>query len=335
MYCKICGNLLDDTDQSCKICGTAVEHKEKPAEPMEEVIFNPPFEEEKTEVPFGSFADPVKIGLSEPEPIKKVISDLNMEPVKDLKSEPVKMPDANQEFKWNIYEFPKAKRTEDIAFNWNPDSKEEEKKEEITIEALEQALFKDIKEDAIRNQDTGIEKFLTFSRKNEEFQELLDREYERLRKRSEYDFQPKSVEPELPADFVLSNRESTDDESESTVVPEPPADSILSVEPESSVAEPPAEPETVPESAAVAKQEIKHDTKPKTDHIEEMANARALFFSDEIVQDNETIIKKLEADDTDNMIAEAVAEPADIPAADNHVAESVVTPAAAEKQIRP
>ncbi len=51
MYCKICGNLLDETDISCKICGTAAERKEKPIEPLEEIIFNPPFQEEKYNPP--------------------------------------------------------------------------------------------------------------------------------------------------------------------------------------------------------------------------------------------------------------------------------------------
>ena len=47
MYCRMCGNLLDNRDKYCRECGELTEFKisEESAEPIEtaeEVVYNPP-----------------------------------------------------------------------------------------------------------------------------------------------------------------------------------------------------------------------------------------------------------------------------------------------------
>jgi len=46
--------------------------------------------------------------------------------------------------------------------------------------AFEEDLFQEIRDDSNRIKEQNIDSFFTFSRKNEEFQELLDKEYEKF-----------------------------------------------------------------------------------------------------------------------------------------------------------
>lgn len=184
MYCKMCGTEINSTDLFCKVCGTKIEETESQT-PSD-------FSESK-----------------------------------------------HEEFTWNIYEFPKPRKTEDINFQWNLNNLEEKetKKEEETsneenasqlienakeqnqIEEEEKIVWEipkkaSVKEEIIvssfedlpgatfhgeiSTQDnttisedkipTGevsdMDKFFTFSKKNEEFQQLLDREYEKIQKKN-------------------------------------------------------------------------------------------------------------------------------------------------------
>lgn len=449
MYCKICGNLLDETDTSCKICGTAAERKEKPIEPLEEIVFNPPFEEEKETELFEEEKGPelLKNTVPEPEwlpvpeqvtesviepaklpeqPLEEPVVDFNlneipdfklepaltfkMEPIQEFKpeytpetapsfepectpepilsfkpeqiheskpvldetvqetvTEPAKQEQEagkNCEFAWNIHEFPKSKKTEDITFNWNSDPEtpiQVENKEEISPESLEQLLLKENREDAFKNQDSGVEKFFTFSKKNEEFQALLDREYERLRKRNEVDFEcePRFVtlsdenEAFIERDFCLNTEFKPIEDSETKAESLSADETGGHNEPEVPTLEKTSEPALQPESEA---EQASAPTAPsaaaltdlpavapaftpiteapaaqlKASHIEEMSQARALFFGDTIVQDNETIKKKLDSGDSEKTIEEAEQEPAVKPHAGEAESHVGPNPAVAE-----
>lgn len=45
MYCKMCGNLLNDNDKICKKCNAVVEGKDAEDNSQEEIIYNPSFED--------------------------------------------------------------------------------------------------------------------------------------------------------------------------------------------------------------------------------------------------------------------------------------------------
>ena len=116
-----------------------------------------------------------------------------------------------EEFNWNVNDYPskdKIRKTEDIDFDWNADPKDvkdrftrglsmEERAEvaagaELSVEDLmpskaqssasAQSLWtEDTSESAKESPASEIEKFYTFNSKNEEFQKLLDREYDKIR----------------------------------------------------------------------------------------------------------------------------------------------------------
>jgi len=188
MYCKICGTEINPTDLFCKVCGTKIEKTEPQEQPIESA-------ESKHE--------------------------------------------EHEDFTWNIYEFPKPRKTENIDFQWNLNALGEKEKEikqeelsnndkEISLQSLDIKLkdeekiewelpkkepvkediivssFKDlpgsrfknkIPEEEIPEEENAMEiessdvndmddKFFTFSKKNEEFQQLLDREYEKIQKKN-------------------------------------------------------------------------------------------------------------------------------------------------------
>ena len=72
--------------------------------------------------------------------------------------------DEFSEFQWNVYDFPKPKKTEDIDFDWG-----------FSDNRMYNPSFE---KDDINSDYSSAEKFFTFQKKNEEFQKLLDREYE-------------------------------------------------------------------------------------------------------------------------------------------------------------
>jgi hypothetical protein len=196
----MCGNKLGDTDHYCQFCGTPTGFKEPPAAPAErseieeEVVFNPPYENrprfaKEPERPEDT-AEPEK-----EKDLKEYISDYEIEAAQKAHDDagaeqgPVK----NSEFTWNVYEFPTAKKkTEDIEFNWSteepggqpePEPEPEQKDAEATV--FEEELFQEIRDDSSRIREQNIDRFFTFSRKNEEFQELLDREYDKIKSHTE------------------------------------------------------------------------------------------------------------------------------------------------------
>ena len=66
---------------------------------------------------------------------------------------------------------------------------------------LKRSCFKEIKDDTNRIKEQSIDRFFTFSKKNEEFQELLDKEYEKVKTRTEPGEQPMQtlhIEPVVP-----------------------------------------------------------------------------------------------------------------------------------------
>ena len=84
---------------------------------------------------------------------------------------------SDPEFVWNVDEFPEHKQTGDIDFTWT-ETKETDDETEMPHEEAE-TPHEEV--EMLHEQDSKIEKFYTFSKKNEEFQKLLDKEYERVK----------------------------------------------------------------------------------------------------------------------------------------------------------
>ncbi len=180
MYCKMCGKKIGDTDHFCQFCGTPTGNADPsaaPSETKEEIIFNPPYED--------------KSHMTEEEELKEYISENEIEEAqqeevqkKEETDEPE--PDKNPEFAWNVYEFPsEKKKTEDIEFNWNTEDFGQTEQTDVKEAAFEEELFQEIRDDSNRIKEQNIDRFFSFSRKNEEFQKLLDKEYEKFNMRSE------------------------------------------------------------------------------------------------------------------------------------------------------
>jgi len=93
--------------------------------------------------------------------------------------------ESDPEFIWNLHEFPEQKKTGDIDFSWNdqkskPDDKRSEPAAKDAPRAKEEKPDQ-AKEALNKEQEKKIDKFYTFNKKNEEFQKLLDKEYEKIK----------------------------------------------------------------------------------------------------------------------------------------------------------
>ena len=169
MYCSKCGSQIADGSRFCSFCGAPV-----------------------AEMP--SFSQEPEVPAVEPEP--------PAEP----ESEPVRKPFI-EEIDWNVNEYPSTdtiEKTDDIDFDWGADPSEirerltREYPESVKEEIREKADTLNV-EDLIPSKPAQpefpassadmeeisaadkIDKFYTFSRKNEEFQQLLNREYDKIK----------------------------------------------------------------------------------------------------------------------------------------------------------
>lgn len=177
MYCNNCGSEIADGAKFCSNCGAPVTVQAKPA-PEPEVLHETP--------------------AAEPE----AVSD-----------RPAERP-SFAEFQWNVEDYPSRnsyEKTDDIDFNWNADPADiqdvvtrrekapaEPAAEQPSVDLRSTATAGSVSDNAdlhnsIFGQDDRqadpesmsaadrIDKFYTFNRKNEEFQQLLNREYEKIK----------------------------------------------------------------------------------------------------------------------------------------------------------
>jgi len=156
MYCRNCGREIADGSRFCSFCGNPVEVMPEPEVNASEVHTQ-----------------------QQPEQIEQ---------------ETVVRKPLFEEFQWNVSEYPDrnaVEKTEDIDFNWNADPasitdtpKKAPVIREITGEDLEKEVFSapaPEKDPIEMSAAERIDKFYTFSTKNEEFQKLLNSEYQRVK----------------------------------------------------------------------------------------------------------------------------------------------------------
>ena len=175
MYCNNCGSEIADGAKFCSNCGTPVTMQTRPA-PEPEVLQKTPAEEPDT------------------------VSD-----------RPAERP-SFAEFQWNVEDYPTRnsyEKTDDVDFNWNADPADIQDVVyrpavtpsepaavqytdgmESTAESAagNNDLHNSVSDQSDRQADPEsmsaadrIDKFYTFNRKNEEFQQLLNREYEKIK----------------------------------------------------------------------------------------------------------------------------------------------------------
>ena len=238
MYCKKCGKRLADGDKFCGNCGTKIDASE----------INIGFAEEepkpKKNFDFGAFNWDLD-GYPDEDKAKTEDVDFNWNTVleekkrKDIeeKSFTETIMTENELFD-RIQSEDNAKDASELSFNWELGSttrvekadrfesiipKVEEKAElDIPVEVSEdheevkdlvdvdEALAAGIA--AASSPRKSIDKFYTFNQKNEEFQALLDQEYERLRNR---------IREDSEAEAIIANKEEKLEQARATWSKEP------------------------------------------------------------------------------------------------------------------
>jgi erythrocyte binding protein, putative len=238
MYCKKCGKRLADGDKFCGNCGTKIDASE----------INIGFAEEepkpKKNFDFGAFNWDLD-GYPDEDKAKTEDVDFNWNTVleekkrKDIeeKSFTETIMTENELFD-RIQNEDNAKDASEISFNWELGSttrvekadrfesiipKVEEKAElDIPVEVsedheevkdlvdIDEALAAGIA--AASSPRKSIDKFYTFNQKNEEFQALLDQEYERLRNR---------IREDSEAEAIIANKEEKLEQARATWSKEP------------------------------------------------------------------------------------------------------------------
>lgn len=238
MYCKKCGKRLADGDKFCGNCGTKIDASE----------INIGFAEEepkpKKNFDFGAFNWDLD-GYPDEDKAKTEDVDFNWNTVleekkrKDIeeKSFTETIMTENELFD-RIQSEDNAKDASELSFNWELGSttrvekadrfesiipKVEEKAElDIPVEVsddheevkdlvdVDEALAAGLA--AASSPRRSIDKFYTFNQKNEEFQALLDQEYERLRNR---------IREDNEAEAIIANKEEKLEQARATWSKEP------------------------------------------------------------------------------------------------------------------
>ena len=326
MYCKKCGKRLADGDKFCGNCGTKIDASE----------INIGFAEEepkpKKNFDFGAFNWDLD-GYPDEDKAKTEDVDFNWNTVleekkrKDIeeKSFTETIMTENELFD-RIQSEDNAKDASEISFNWELGSttrvekadrfesiipKVEEKAElEIPVEVSEEhEEVKDLVDidealaaglAAASSPRRSIDKFYTFNQKNEEFQALLDQEYERLRNR---------IREDNEAEAIIANKEEKLEQARATWSKEALEEPVEEAEETVEVAE-----ETeAPVEAADAVAEV------------EVAEADAVNDTEDTEEAQDTEVETEEVHETEEADLETESEVEEVEEADAAVQEAEET----------
>lgn len=313
MYCKKCGKRLADGDKFCGNCGTKIDVSE----------INIGFAEEepkpKKNFDFGAFNWDLD-GYPDEDKAKTEDVDFNWNTVleekkrKDIeeKSFTETIMTENELFD-RIQSEDNAKDASEISFNWELGSttrvekadrfesiipKVEDKAEldipvEVSEEHEEVKDLVDVDEAlaaglvAASSPRKSIDKFYTFNQKNEEFQALLDQEYERLRNR---------IREDNEAEAIIANKEEKLEQARATWSKEPLEEPVEEAEETVEVTE-----ETeVPVEVAV-------ESEVETTEVEE-AEAEAVNDAENTEEAQDTEVETEEAPETEDADVETESE---------------------------
>lgn len=194
MYCKVCGNPMKDGDARCTVCGTAAEQPSEWADKKPNTAENlirkdgepaaqepiPAIVDAEVQADNGLTLEEELFGPAPKEAPGNYFGAQGKKEASANGEEP--------EFSWNVYDFPKPKKTENIAFDWGegdpkpivpPDDKNDIEFESFKTKEFNLSDFVPTKE--LTEASEEADQLFSFDGKNEEFQKLLDREYERLK----------------------------------------------------------------------------------------------------------------------------------------------------------
>lgn len=206
MYCKNCGSEIADGAKFCSQCGTPVEAAPQAARTVSSHSEN---FAATTESPKQSASHGQSAGSDVGNAARRAESAAS-QTADETKARRTSF----DEFQWNVSDYPdrnSVEKTEDINFNWGesleepaPVAAETEPAAGVTAEAKNEDLHIPAKgqEEILKGEDLEksifgrsedktspesmsaaerIDKFYTFNKKNEEFQQLLDREYNKVK----------------------------------------------------------------------------------------------------------------------------------------------------------
>lgn len=313
MYCKKCGKRLADGDKFCGNCGTKIDASE----------INIGFAEDepkpKRNFDFGAFNWDLD-GYPDEDKAKTEDVDFNWNTVleekkrKDIeeKSFTETIMTENELFD-RIQSEDNAKDASEISFNWELGSttrvekadrfesiipKVEEKAElDIPVEVsedheevkdlvdIDEALAAGIA--AASSPRKSIDKFYTFNQKNEEFQALLDQEYERLRNR---------IREDSEAEAIIANKEEKLEQARATWSKEPLEEPVEEAEETVEVTE-----------ETEAPVEVAVESEVEATEVEE-AEAEAVNDAENTEEDQDTEVETEEAPETEEADVETESE---------------------------
>ena len=325
MYCKKCGKRLADGDKFCGNCGTRIDATE----------INIGFAEEepkpKKNFDFGAFNWDLD-GYPDEDKAKTEDVDFNWNTVleekkrKDIeeKSFTETIMTENELFD-RIQSEDNAKDASEISFNWELGSttrvekadrfesiipKVEEKAElDIPVEVsegheevkdlvdIDEALAAGIA--AASSPRKSIDKFYTFNQKNEEFQALLDQEYERLRNR---------IREDSEAEAIIANKEEKLEQARATWSKEALEEPVEEAEETVEVAEETEAPveEAVEAEAEVAEADAVNDTEETEDAQSTEVETEEVPETEEAGLETESEVEEVEeAEEADAAVQEA------------------------------
>ena len=316
MYCKKCGKRLADGDKFCGNCGTKIDVSE----------INIGFAEEepkpKKNFDFGAFNWDLD-GYPDEDKAKTEDVDFNWNTVleekkhKDIEERPFTetIMTENELFD-RIQSEDNAKDASELSFNWELGSttrvekadrfesiipKAEEKTEldipvEVSEEHEEVKDLVDVDEAlaagiaAASSPRKSIDKFYTFNQKNEEFQALLDQEYERLRNR---------IREDSEAEAIIANKEEKLEQARATWSKEALEEPVEEAEETVEVAEETKTPvEIAAEAEAdVAEAEAVNDTEETEDAQSTEVETEEVPETEEAGLETESEVEEVEEDD--------------------------------------
>lgn len=325
MYCKKCGKRLADGDKFCGNCGTKIDASE----------INIGFAEEepkpKKNFDFGAFNWDLD-GYPDEDKAKTEDVDFNWNTVleekkrKDIEERPFTetIMTENELFD-RIQREDNAKDASELSFNWELGSttrvekadrfesiipKAEEKAEldipvEVSEEHEEVKDLVDVDEAlaagiaAASSPRKSIDKFYTFNQKNEEFQALLDQEYERLRNR---------IREDSEAEAIIANKEEKLEQARATWSKEALEEPVEEAEETVEVAEETKAPvEIAAEAEAeVAEADAVNDTEETEDAQSTEVETEEVPETEEVGLETESEVEEAEeAEEADAAVQEA------------------------------
>lgn len=325
MYCKKCGKRLADGDKFCGNCGTKIDVSE----------INIGFAEEepkpKKNFDFGAFNWDLD-GYPDEDKAKTEDVDFNWNTVleekkrKDIEERPFTetIMTENELFD-RIQSEDNAKDASELSFNWELGSTtrvekadrfesiipKAEKKAELDIPVEVSEEHEEVKDlvdvdealaagiAAASSPRKSIDKFYTFNQKNEEFQALLDQEYERLRNR---------IREDSEAEAIIANKEEKLEQARATWSKEALEEPVEEAEETVEVAEETEAPvETAAEAEAdVAEAEAVNDTEEAEDAQSTEVETEEVPETEEAGLETESEVEEVEeAEEADAAVQEA------------------------------